>query len=72
MPRISFCFSGIVQDVDLQKVLDPISGKEVDVSVIPSNVLIEKLKSGKLKINIADAFRDAREVECEVSDIARV
>ena len=71
MANVSFCFSGYVQSYDMKTALDPVTRKEVDISMIPVPALIEKLKSGKLTINVAEAVKSGKGVECEVSDFAR-
>lgn len=71
MAVISFQFSGWMNDVSIDTVMEVETGKDVDVSKMPSQDVIEKLNSGVYAISLADALSiGGSNEEIEIRDFA--
>jgi hypothetical protein len=58
MPKISFTFTGFVNNAPIEKALSIETMREVDVSHMTSKELLEKINEGELAIGFADAYTE--------------
>lgn len=67
MPKISFQFTGRVDNAEITKAIDLSTMRAIDVSHMSSKELLEKINDGDIALNFVDAYIDGGE-ECQMSD----
>ena len=68
MPRIDLCFSGWLRGVEVNKASD-VQGQVVDVSEMPTDELVRKLKAGELFVSLGELLDECnRGEEIELSE----
>lgn len=67
MPTICFSFQGYMT-TEITKAYDIQQGKDIDVSNLSPEMLVQELKLGKLAINLGDAHSNSEKSETELFD----
>lgn len=68
MPRIDLCFSGWLRGVEVKQASD-VQGQVVDVSEMPTDELVRKLKAGELFVSLGELLDECnRGEEIELSE----
>jgi len=70
MPKISFCFQGHINGVEVTKASD-VEGKQVDVSNMDADKLCRKLNDGELFISLGDYLYKNNNEEIELYDFGK-
>ena len=58
MPKLSFTFSGYVNDALIEKAISVETLREVDVSHMTAEELRDKIEEGELAISFVDAYAE--------------
>jgi hypothetical protein len=66
--RLSFCFSGWVNDVNVKEVTETATGAMVPVEGMDPAVLAAKLESGEYLVSLGSAIDDANKADVQTFD----
>ena len=67
MPKISFSFTGAVDNAEITKAIDLSTMRAIDVSNMSSKELLQKINNGEFALNFVDSYIDGGE-ECQMFD----
>jgi hypothetical protein len=67
MPKISFTFTGQVNNAEITTAMDISTMRDIDVSHLTSKELLQKIDDGELALSFPDAYADGGD-ECTMDD----
>lgn len=67
MPKISFTFTGAVNNAEITQALDMTTMRQINVSHLTSKELLQKINNGEIALNFIEAYQEGGE-ECEMGD----
>ena len=66
--KISFTFSGWVENAEIEKVTEVATGKDVDITQVDNETILKNFESGKWAIGFVDAYENSNKTDCDMTD----